>query len=69
MVGSAVTLRFVPHRPDIALDKPKGESSAEYEAFELCGPSSILVMASVGPWESVGQYSVITAQQFTVLLV
>jgi regulator of RNase E activity RraA len=23
-------------------------------AFELCGPDEILVMASTGPWESVG---------------
>merc|ERR1719201_1649120 len=28
--------------------------SPEYEAFEKCGPKSVLVMASVGPWESVG---------------
>ena len=36
--GRAVTLRFVPQRPDIAADKPAGESSPEYEAFEKCGP-------------------------------
>ena len=24
MAGRAVTLRFVPHRPDVAADKPKG---------------------------------------------
>jgi len=53
-VGRAVTLRFVPQRPDIAADKPAGMDSPEYEAFEKCGPKSILVMASVGPWESVG---------------
>ena len=52
--GRAVTLRFVPQRPDIAADKPIGVNSPEYEAFEKCGPNSILVMASVGPWESVG---------------
>ena len=52
--GRAVTLRFVPQRPDIAADKPIGETSPEYEAFEKCGPRSVLVMASVGPWESVG---------------
>ena len=28
--------------------------SPEYVAFELCGPNEILVMSSVGPWESVG---------------
>jgi regulator of RNase E activity RraA len=53
-VGRAVTLRFVPARPDIAQSKPAGEASPEYEAFELCGPDSVLVMSSVGPHESVG---------------
>ena len=52
--GRAVTLRFVPQRPDIAMDKPAGMESPEYEAFEKCGPKSVLVMSSVGPWESVG---------------
>jgi regulator of RNase E activity RraA len=54
MVGSAVTLRFVPQRPDIAADKPKGPDSAEYRAFELCGENEVLVASSVGPWESIG---------------
>lgn len=53
-VGRAVTLRFVPARPDIAADKPAGGESPEYEAFEKCGPNEVLVMSSVGPWESVG---------------
>ena len=44
MAGRAVTLRFVPHRPDIAEDKPKGERSAEYVAFELCGPGEVIVI-------------------------
>jgi len=52
--GRAVTLRFVPQRPDIATDKPAGMESPEYEAFEKCGPKEVLVMSSVGPWESVG---------------
>jgi NADPH2:quinone reductase len=52
--GRAVTLNFVPHRPDIAASKPIGVESPEYEAFELCGPRNVLVMASTGPWESVG---------------
>ena len=43
MAGRAVTLRFVPHRPDLAADKPKGEQSAEYVAIELCGPGEVLV--------------------------
>merc|ERR1719198_2857106 len=53
-VGRAVTLRMVPQRPDIAMDKPAGVDSPEYEAFEKCGPKSVLVISSVGPWESVG---------------
>lgn len=52
--GRAVTLNFVPQRPDIQADKPGGGDSPEYEAFEKCGPGEVLVMASVGPWESVG---------------
>lgn len=53
-VGRAVTLRFVPARPDIAAQKPPGGESPEYEAFEKCGPNDVLVMASVGKTESVG---------------
>jgi len=53
-VGRAVTLQFVPARPDIAQDKPPGGESPEYEAFEKCGPNEVLVMASVGKWDSVG---------------
>mmetsp|Transcript_16284 Transcript_16284/g.23989 ORF Transcript_16284/g.23989 Transcript_16284/m.23989 type:complete len:283 (-) Transcript_16284:221-1069(-) len=52
--GRAVTLNFVPARPDIAQDKPPGGESPEYEAFEKCDDKSVLVMSSVGPWESVG---------------
>ena len=40
-VGRAVTLNFVPARPDIAQDKPPGGDSPEYEAFELCGPNEV----------------------------
>lgn len=40
-VGRAVTLRFVPARPDIAQDKPAAGESPEYEAFELCGPNEV----------------------------
>lgn len=53
-VGRAVTLRFVPARPDVAQSKPPGGESPEYEAFEKCGPNEVLVMSSVGPTESVG---------------
>ena len=37
--GRAVTLRFVPQRPDIAMDKPLGVNSPEYEASMLSCPS------------------------------
>lgn len=40
-VGRAVTLNFVPARPDIAQDKPAGGESPEYEAFEKCGPNEV----------------------------
>ena len=40
-VGRAVTLKFVPARPDIAGDKPPGGESPEYEAFEKCGPNEV----------------------------
>ncbi len=41
MVGRAVTVRFVPQRPDIGADKPAGANSPEYEAFEKCGPKEV----------------------------
>ena len=50
MAGRAVTLRFVPHRPDLVADKPKGDQSAEYVAIALCGPEEILVIDAMG-WE------------------
>jgi hypothetical protein len=43
-VGRAVTLNFVPARPDIAADKPPAGNSPEYEAFELCGPNEVSKM-------------------------
>ena len=42
MAGRAVTVRFVPQRPDIAADKPPGVNSPEYEAFEKCGPKEVI---------------------------
>ena len=50
MVGRAVTLRFVPHRPDLVEEKPKGAESAEYVAIELCGPNEVLVIDAMG-WQ------------------
>jgi hypothetical protein len=54
MVGRAVTIQFAAARPDIAADKPGGMESPEYEAFELVNGKEVVVMSSVGPWESVG---------------
>ena len=55
MAGRAVTLRFVPHRPDLAADKPKGDLSAEYVAIELCGPGEVLVVDAMGwTYSSIG---------------
>ena len=50
MAGRAVTLRFVPHRPDLLADKPKGDRSAEYIAIELCGPGEVLAIDAMG-WQ------------------
>ena len=55
MAGRAVTLRFVPHRPDLAKDKPKGDQSAEYVAYELCGPGEVIVIDAMGwTYSSIG---------------
>ncbi len=57
MDQSILDLTQVPHRPDVATDKPKGVQSAEYVAFEKCGPGNVLVVSSVGPDESIGEES------------
>ncbi len=44
LVGRAVTMRFVPSRPDWRARIIGGTGSAEYKAMELCGPGDILVM-------------------------
>jgi len=55
LAGRAVTLRFVPHRPDLAGDKPKSADSAEYVAIEMCGPGEVLVIDAMGwKYSSVG---------------
>ena len=46
-VGRAVTLQFVPARPDIAQSKPAGGESPEYEAFEKCGPNEVRVVCEL----------------------
>jgi len=47
IVSRAVTVRFIPARPDDVLEKPKGEKSPEYSAFEIAGPGDVIVMESM----------------------
>ena len=44
LVGRAVTVRFVPSRPDLRSKGIGGEGSAEYQAIELCNANDVLVM-------------------------
>lgn len=48
LVARAVTVRFVPARPDAVAEKPGGEQSPEYAAFELARPGDCIVMESMG---------------------
>ena len=48
MAGRAVTMRFVPSRPDFRAKVIGGTESAEYQAMELCGPDDVLVMDAMG---------------------
>ena len=48
MTGRAVTMRFVPSRPDLRAKVIGGPDSAEYRAMELCGPGDVLVMDAMG---------------------
>ena len=47
LVGRAVTVRFVPFRADVEAQKPAGEDSPEYAAFEAAGPGDVIVMESM----------------------
>ena len=47
LVGRAVTVRFVPARPDADEEKPGGEESPEYAAFEIAGPGDVIVMEAM----------------------
>ena len=47
LVARAITVRFVPSRPDADEEKPGGEESPEYAAFELAGPGDVIVMESM----------------------
>ena len=51
--GRAVTMRFVPSRPDLRAEVIGGPGSAEYRAMEVCGPGDVLVMDAMrGGWAS-----------------
>jgi regulator of RNase E activity RraA len=55
VVGRAVTLRFLPVRPDLRREIRSRSDSAEYRAMELCGPGDVLVIDAMGlPFASVG---------------
>ena len=47
LVARAITVRFVPARPDGMAEKPGGEESPEFAAFELAGPGDVIVMESM----------------------
>jgi regulator of RNase E activity RraA len=47
LVARAITVRFLPSRPDADEEKPGGEESPEYAAFELAGPGDVIVMESM----------------------
>ena len=47
LVGRAVTVRFVPARPDADAEKPGGEESPEYAAFEIAGKDDVIVMEAM----------------------
>lgn len=55
LVGRAVTLRFVPARPDLHARLASEALTAEYRAMERCGPGDVLVIDAMGlPYASVG---------------
>ena len=47
IVARAVTVRFVPARADAMAEKPSGEDSPEYAAFERAGPGDVIVMEAM----------------------
>ena len=48
VVGRARTLRYMPTRPDIIEDRPRGADAPEYKAMGSCGPGDILVVGAMG---------------------
>jgi 5-oxopent-3-ene-1,2,5-tricarboxylate decarboxylase/2-hydroxyhepta-2,4-diene-1,7-dioate isomerase len=53
MASRAKTLRFLPNRPDLLADTPKGEQSPEYAAMGKCGPGDVLVADIAGDVKTV----------------
>ena len=47
LVARAVTVKYLPARPDLDALKPKDDKSPEYAAFELAGPGDVIVMDSM----------------------
>ena len=47
LVSRAITVRYLPSRPDADSEKPSGEKSPEYAAFEAAGPGDVIVMESM----------------------
>ena len=47
LVARAITVRYLPARPDFDEIKPKNEKSPEYAAFEIAGPGDVIVMDSM----------------------
>jgi len=47
LVARAVTVKYLPARPDLDASKPRNEKSPEYVAFELAGPGDVIVMDSM----------------------
>ncbi len=55
LVGRAVTLRFLPPRPDVQAEVGNGtQTAADYRAYELCGPGTVLVIDGMGQAEEAG---------------
>lgn len=55
MAGRAVTVRFLPERPDLAAGLKRMSLTPEYRAFERAGPGDVVVLAALGlPFASVG---------------
>ena len=55
LAARARTLKFMPIRPDLQKELPKGEDSPEYVAMASCGPGDALVVDALGvPYASIG---------------